>query len=62
MEPKQCMVLHEGRWFEGFMTYWHRNDDGSWRASVQYTTAPGMTYMQVRPASEVRPGWDEPGN
>lgn len=51
------MVLHEGRWVEGFVTCWHRNGDGSWRASVRYTTGPGFTYVQVRPVSEIREGW-----
>ncbi|SDN35109.1 hypothetical protein SAMN05660642_04637 [Geodermatophilus siccatus] len=49
-------ALHDdGRWYEAFQTWWIRQDDGSWRAHVSYTVAPGSTFLRAVDADQVRP-------
>lgn len=55
-EPRPVLVLHDdGAWYTGFQDGWIRRGDGTWRASVRYTTAPGSQFDRAMPASRVRP-------
>ena len=47
-------VEHEGTWYPGVLTVWHRRDDG-WHGSVSCTVEPGMTYLWIVPAARLRP-------
>ncbi len=53
---RPIQVLVDGAWVPGSLIAWRRDPDAGWRALVQYTLAPGMTYLHWRPAAEVRPG------
>jgi hypothetical protein len=54
-EPVSVDVLHEGRWYRGFCRGWARRDDGTWRAAVEYSVAPGEKYVRSVAADRVRP-------
>ena len=49
-------VLVDEAWVTGSLIAWRRDPDAGWRALVQYTLTPGMTYVHWCPAAEVRPG------
>jgi hypothetical protein len=53
--PRPILVLHDdGRWYEGYQDGWTRWPDGSWRASVSYTTEPGSKYLRSLPAERIQ--------
>lgn len=55
-EPRQVLVRHDDdHWYTGWQDGWIRRDDGTWRASVRYTTAPGAQYDRAVPTDRVRP-------
>jgi hypothetical protein len=53
--PRAVDVEHDdGTWYPGWQDAWVRWPDGSWRASVSYTIAPGTKYLRSVPAEKVR--------
>jgi hypothetical protein len=54
---RPCVVLVDDEWVPGWLQHWYRDPrDGRWKGVVQYTTAPGSTYVQARDAGELRAG------
>lgn len=52
--PRPVEVLHEGRWYPGWLeAVWRGGGDG-WRAYVRYRVAVGSTFVQWRASGEVR--------
>lgn len=46
-------VLHEGRWLPGTLRdAWQ--EDGRWFGLVEYSAGVGLTFVQGRPAEELR--------
>jgi hypothetical protein len=53
-EPRPVMVQHDdGAWYTGWCEGWAWWPDG-WRASVEYTVAPGEKYVRVLPGDRVQ--------
>jgi hypothetical protein len=53
---RPVQVLHDGRWVSGWLEAYRREADG-WRGKVRYTPpAPGMQFLQWRPADQMRQG------
>ncbi|NUS55866.1 MAG: hypothetical protein HOV66_13570 [Streptomycetaceae bacterium] len=53
--PRVVEVERDGVWYRGLQDGWVRWPDGTWRASVEYSVAPGIKYSQSVPAARVRP-------
>jgi hypothetical protein len=51
--PKIVTVHRDGRWHDGQLEAWRRDDDG-WRAFVCCSVAPGMRYLEWLLAGRVR--------
>lgn len=47
-------VLVDDTWYPGELRAWQQRDDGWW-ANVNWSTGPGLTYLDTVPADRVRP-------
>jgi hypothetical protein len=52
--PKLVIVRREGRWCDGQLRAWRRDDIG-WRGFVCYGTEPGLRWLEWVDAERVRP-------
>ncbi len=54
MDPRPVEVLHEGRWYPGWVRDQRREPDGRWRALVTFTVAPGESYYRWESEDVIR--------
>ena len=54
-DRKDVEVLVDGTWYAGLLHSWDQAEDGSWSGMVEWTTEPGSTYLQRKPAERIRP-------
>lgn len=48
-------VLVDGTWYPGELRSWDKDEAGAWSAMVEWTTAPGSTFLGRVPADRLRP-------
>ena len=54
--PRPVEVLHNGKWYHGWLEATYRDDNGRWHAFVRYRIPEtGLQYLQWRDQDEVRP-------
>jgi hypothetical protein len=50
--PKVVTVHRDGRWHDGQLRAWRRDDD-AWRANVLYSVGPRERFLEWLPAERV---------
>jgi hypothetical protein len=57
--PKTVLVRRDGRWLDGDLRAWRRDDDG-WLGFVLYAESAGIRYLEWVDAGRVRQACDVP--
>ena len=52
-EPRRVQVLHDGQWFDGWVTA-TRREAGAWWGYVRYAVGVGLMHWQWKHEDELR--------